>query len=70
MYFIIFVVLTYLNVWLTNVSSNITKTFITNNDARGFAAFGYVTALTKGLSIGYSVWFLYYCVVNYIYPLL
>lgn len=70
MYFIIFIVLMYLNVWLTNVASNITKTFLTKNDARGFAVFGYVTALTKGLSIGYSVWFLYYCVVNYIYPLL
>ena len=70
MYFIIFIVLLYLNVWLTNVAGNITKTFVTNNDARGFAIFGYVTALTKGLSIGYSVWFIYYCVVNYIYPLL
>lgn len=70
MYFIIFVVLTYLNVWLTNVASNITKTFITNNDARGFAVFGYITALTKGLGIGYGLWFIYYCVVNYLYPLL
>ena len=48
MYFIIFAVLLYLNIWLTNVAGNITKTFTANNDVRGFAVFGYVTALTKG----------------------
>lgn len=68
MYFVIFVTLMYLNVWLTNVAGNITKTFTANNDVRGFAIFGYVTALTKGLSISYGLWFIYYCVVNYLYP--
>lgn len=70
MYFIIFIVLLYLNIWLTNVAGNITKTFTANNDVRGFAVFGYVTVLTKGLSIGYGLWFIYYCIVNYLYPLL
>lgn len=67
MYFVIFVALMYLNVWLTNVAGNITKTFTANNDVRGFAIFGYVAALTKGLSIGYGLWFIYYCVVNFPY---
>lgn len=67
MYFIIFIVLLYLNIWLTNVAGNITKTFTANNDVRGFAVFGYVTALTKGLSIGYGLWFIYYCVINFPY---
>lgn len=67
MYFIIFIVLLYLNIWLTNVAGNITKTFTANNDVRGFVVFGYITALTKGLSIGYSLWFIYYCVVSFPY---
>lgn len=61
MYFTILVTLVYLNVWLTLEAANITKMFRIKGDVRGFAVFGYVTVLSKGASIGYAIWYMWYC---------
>lgn len=60
MYFTILIALVYLSVWLTSKAANISKMFRIKDDVRGFAVFGYITVLSKGASVGYVIWYIWY----------
>lgn len=69
MYFVLFVVIIYVNFWLVNVSHSLTATLTQNQDVRAFIIYGYISAAVKGLGVGYTIWFIYYCISNYPYDL-
>lgn len=65
MYFIILVVVLYMRYWLRLNSKPILESLVTTKDVRGFIVFGYVSAIVIGTSIGYTLWFICYCIMNY-----
>lgn len=69
MYFIIFVVLWYVAIWVGKHGVNLANGMHFNEQHFLQGMWGILTHTIKGLTMGYSIWFIYYCVINYPYDL-
>lgn len=69
MYFIIFVVLWYVATWAGKHSVNLANGMNYNQQYFLQGIWGILVHTIKGLTMGYSIWFFYYCFVNYPYDL-
>ena len=69
MYFIIFVVLWYVAIWVGKHGVSLANGMHFNEQYFLQGIWGILTHAIKGLTMGYSIWFVYYYVINYPYDL-
>ena len=70
MYFILLVVLWYVATWISKHSVNLANGmhYIQQYFLQGI--WGILVPTIKGLTMGYTIWLFYYCLVKYPYDLL
>lgn len=69
MYFIIFVVLWYVATWAGKHSVNLANGMNYNQQYFLQGIWGILVHAIKGLTVGYSIWLVYYCIKHYQYYL-
>lgn len=65
MYFIIFVMSWYLALWSSKSYKSLSTGMNINKQYIAHAAWGILVHGIKGFTIGYSMWFIRYCISNY-----
>lgn len=69
MYFIILIVLWYVALWIGKHGVNLANGMHYKEQHFTQGIWGILTHAIKGLTMGYSIWLVYYCIVNYQYYL-
>lgn len=69
MYFIIFVMSWYVMLWLTKHSVNLSNGLHYQQAHLKQGLWGILVHSIKGFTVGYTIWFIYYCISNYPYDL-
>ena len=69
MYFIIFVMSWYVAIWLGKHSVNLANNMHYQQKPFSQGIWGILVHGIKGFTIGYTIWFIWYCIHNYPYDL-
>lgn len=69
MYFIIFVISWYLTIWVAKSYKGLSSGMNSNGQYIAHAIWGTLVHGVKGFNLGYTVWFIWYCIHNYPYDL-
>lgn len=69
MYFIIFVVIWYIALWLGKSYKDLSRGMNAKGEYFTHGIWGILVHGIRGFTMGYSIWFIYYCISNYPYDL-